>query len=212
MKKIIAFIFWAMIVIIPQSVNAYTLPLNMSLDSATTYVSEGSIFYVTWDVGVADAYSTLDSLYPQGWSVDWDWIEGFIRYNVNVVNLLSVNGNNTDSYDDGVTLSESGGITGYSLGLNRFDLLNNSLSLEFKALQNGYTNLSVEVRYYSAGYFFYYDPTDPNAFEGGWVQPYNDFFLEGSTISRINVPEPATMLLLGLGLLGLAGIRRRIKK
>lgn len=206
MKKIFVLLFWAMLVIIPQSVNAYIIPLNMSLDLSTTYVSKGDTFSVTWDIGLTDYYSELDSLYPQGWTIDLDIRQADVRYNGNIINLISVN--YPDSYSSPFeTFFESGGIT-----LNRIWLgYSNPISLGFEALQNGYTDLYVEAFLYSPGDLFSYDPTDPNA-NNGWVQHYEDISLEGSTTSRINVPEPASILLLGLGLLGLAGVRRKIKK
>jgi hypothetical protein len=63
----------------------------------------------------------------------------------------------------------------------------------------------------------YWDPNSPNYFNrvsNYWLNPHIDinnhnYGLEGSVAP---VPEPTTILLLGSGLLGLAGFRKKLKK
>jgi hypothetical protein len=52
-------------------------------------------------------------------------------------------------------------------------------------------------------------------FTGGWFGDFSiaEISFNGSPVSPTNqVPEPTTMLLLGLGLMGLAGVRRKFRK
>ena len=57
------------------------------------------------------------------------------------------------------------------------------------------------------------DPNDPNAW--GWLEGWAGVDVATLTVtgtSATSVPEPTTMLLLGLGLIGVAEIRRKFKK
>jgi len=81
-------------------------------------------------------------------------------------------------------------------------------SFEANNVQVG-TNEGYVVTYFYEDYLKNPDPDDPNYNPNDW---YHSYYTQITSPIPNPVPEPTTMLLVGSGLIGLAGLRKKFKK
>lgn len=202
-KILCLYIFITILLIsLPTAALAIELPMNLSLNSANNYVPVGGTFSMTLDIDID--YSTYENMYPLGFFVDWGAYSGdvILQYDHSVVKLLSVSGINPHLLELWLNHTND---TDLLVGTTILD--SSSYEFNFEALGSGYTNLNISCNVEGDLYWYGYVPGDDYF---GWNYSHVTG-TNGSITDSINVSESTTMLLLALGLIGLAGVKRKFK-
>ena len=201
MKKLLSLFAVAMFLFIPLAANATPVGVaEVGVNPGTPYTTlpvNGNSYTVYTGYYLLDVYSASGNLIYDNlnsFCVDPAWAPSGISYNYEMLSLP-----NEARYNEAAWLFTQVGNNNYTpVDIQRaiwavmgMDPSPYDTSLYDEALRHFNFNTS--------GFVFFKSPGSSTSYGYG-QQDY---------ISR--VPEPATMLLLGLGLVGLAGIRRKMK-
>ena len=161
-----------------------------------------------------DEYSSIEGLVANGASGTWFDLEG---------SVYTAWSNNWVEYTANLTPGN------WNIGLNAINHTALTLPLDYTVfiVSNDWTNTDLIISASDTEVYYAFFNCDISA-EGDYTIRYtweNDFYIEGEYDANIEitsaffdntannpVPEPATMFLLGSGLLGIAGFRKKIKK
>lgn len=208
---------------IPAVVTATPLPAVFNENSPAVYTVINHV--------IGSSYTDNDELEPLYVADDYYWsdltwweitsVSAGYRNELGIVNESGYQG--VSNRVNGFTIFNPGTYTGEfsSIGPFQFGLSVNSGSARYYSdpLNNTYDNQLDHMLTFSLGTFEYGGHTYKNGYLLAWEDlrigssdhDYNDItFLVDATPNP--VPEPATMLLFGLGLVGLAGSKFRNKK
>ncbi len=198
----------------PRSAGAFTI--DFDTDAAGNTITAGQIFddeYSSWGLNItADNYHpdanhpnmamAFNSASPTGGDSD------LAASDLGMIMILSEDGDSSDPDDEG---SRPAGVINFN-----FNFYLNSGSMSFLDIEED----SHELRLYDTDtllHTYILDPTENNGrrtqdFSGFDFNRIEVYFAGSGAITGLEVnpvPEPATMMLFGLGLLGLARLGRK---